>query len=272
MRRHGFSLVPVLWIVVALGTVVLLQGQATTLRLQATENRRLLMAAEWAREGCLNTLHATLEVIRRDSTMQHAQRATRVAEALAMPRQAIRGNASCDIVVRDLGASLNVNTADSARLACVAGSDVVAAAILRARPIPSDAALHIVISSIARGDVPPGLSVRADERLNLNSAPLRLLECTPSLGKAVAMVIDATRREGKRIDDPAQIIPLLPSPVREDFARRIALVGIGAEVVPPTLALVASGYAGEPAVYARMILTVRVRGTAIDVLSSEVES
>ena len=39
-----------------------------------------------------------------------------------------------------------------------------------------------------------------------------------------------------------------------------------------TLALVASGYAGSPPVHARLILTVRVRGTAVDVLSTELES
>ncbi|MBK8059777.1 MAG: hypothetical protein IPK33_18500 [Gemmatimonadetes bacterium] len=273
MRRSGFSIVPVLWVVVVLGATVLLRAQTTGLEARAARNRQLLLAAEWAREGCLNVLHARLEAIRRDSTLQHTDRATLVVRSLTMPRMRVRGTASCDIAVRDLGAYLNVNTADSATLACVAGSDAIAAAILKWRPIPSDDALHALISSVGEAEADtPGLSVRADERVNLNSAPVRLMECMPKLGKAVAMVVAATRRAGRKIDSPADIALLLPSPAREDFVHRLAMTGIGAEVVPPTLALVASGYAGSPPVHARLILTVRVRGTAVDVLSTELES
>lgn len=273
MRRAGFSLVPALWLVVVLGATVLLRAHTTGLEARAARNRELLLTAEWAREGCLNVLHARLEAIRRDSTLQLSDRATRMLRSLTIPHMQVRGTAGCEIEVLDLGAFLNVNTADSATLACVTGSDAIAATILRWRPIPSDDALSSLLSPFAGEDARGlGLSVRADERLNLNAAPVGLMGCLPKLGKEVALVVAAIRRAGRTIDSPADIALLLPSPAREDFVHRLAMIGISAEVVPPTLALIASGHAGSPPVRARMILTVRVRGTAVDVLSTELES
>lgn len=267
MRRRAFALVPVLWVVVVLGVTVIASSSNTTETLRAARNGHLIRAAEWARAACLNVIAARLTHVRADSSIEHARRVARARASLLVARTPIGSAANCETIPYDIDATLNVNALDSATLACVVRDERIAARLLANRPFPTEATLNAVLRETAPLVAQQRLlSTRGGVRPNVNTAPERLIECARGVSPWVAAAVAMERRRGRTFDDLAEIAPILPRVVQDEFLRLYMSAAIDLVAQSPTLGLLAIGSAGTPPIESRWLLTLRLRGAEVDVL------
>lgn len=234
--------------------------------IKASQNRVLLTTAEWARNACVSRLRSQLAATQRD-TLEHSLRATLLPESTLRASESDLGpGVHCSASFVDLGSLLNVNSADSALLACVLHDNAIVMSILDRRPFPNDEALALVQgeAQTERSSHSP-LSTGGPNRFNLNSAPLEVLNCVDGIGPHGAMAITLARSRHHTFTSVAEFVDQLPKAMRshyETLTERLT-------VMPPEGAIIVDGFAGTPPIRARMTFIVRLRGTALDVLRVE---
>lgn len=267
MRRRGFALMPALWLIVVIGSVVMAQAARSSDAARASRNRALLTAAEWARNACLSQLRSQLAATQVDSTMEHAVRADRLLHGtLRVADTDLGGGVRCAARFVDLGSVANVNHADSVLLSCILRDESAVVNVLARRPFPNDDAMAIVLSASQTDTARRALlSTRGANRFNLNSAPLELLRCLDDVGPDGAMIVALARSHQRTFTSVAEYVDQLTPRVLR--SRRLSTARL--TVLPPLGAIVVEGYAGDPAIKSTLILTVRLRGTDVDILSVE---
>jgi type II secretory pathway component PulK len=264
--RRGFTLLPSLWLIVVLSGIVMLEGARSLDALRGSRNRIAMAAAEWARNACLSTLRSQLARAQADGALEHAVRARLLPRTtLQVADVEVDGGAHCTARFVDLGAAVNVNAADSALLACILRDAAQAMKLLAARPIPNEQALDLVLTDSPATSAAIGmLAVRGPHRFNINSAPLHLLECLDEVGKHGAMILARARNAGHEFQTVAEFLDQLAG-----LASNAAVSPERLTSFPPEGAVVIDGYAGAPTVKSTLILTVRLRGTDLDILRVE---
>ncbi|MGQ0641294.1 MAG: hypothetical protein ACT4P6_11085 [Gemmatimonadaceae bacterium] len=269
MRRHGFALLPALWLVVFVGGIVLSQAARSSDSLRASGNRVLLTAAEWARNACLSYLRAQLGAVQRDSGAEHSQRARRLRTgALEVKHMVVSDGVSCEARFVDLGAAVNANTADSALLVCLLRDEIAVARVLARRPFPNEDAIAIALQGSQIDSTRRALlAVHGPNRFNVNSAPLELLECLDEVGRFGALAIAVARSHGREFATVAEFVDGLPLPFQAQRSTLAAKERLTTE--PPLAAIVVVGFAGEPSVESTLLLLVRLRGTDVDLVQVE---
>ncbi len=267
MTRRGLALIPVLWIVVLAGSLVLALATRSSDALVRSRNRGLLTAAEWARTACLNILRSRLAAVQLDSA-EHAVRARSLpSRVLNVATTDLGSGISCEAHFEDLGAVVNVNEADSTLLSCVLGDEGLQAALAR-RPFPNEDAMTIVLAPFVDSARRVWLSVHGPNRFNLNTAPLELLQCVDEVGPIGAMTIALARREHREFGSVAELIDQLPMALQRDVVR-LSRTQERLTVLPPMGVVAIEGGAGWPAIRATLRLFVRLRGTDVDLLAVE---
>lgn len=112
--RLGFALIGVLWVIVAVSTLVLAARLVARESVQAAMNRRELERTRWVAEGCVARARAA--AVRAQSEALHRQRDSVVWGRLdveLLRSLLVRG---CDLHVRAVGGRLDANGADGASL------------------------------------------------------------------------------------------------------------------------------------------------------------
>lgn len=266
-KRRGLALIPVLWIVVLAGSLVMTQATRSANALVRSHNRVLLTAAQWARQACLGIVRSRLAAVRLDSAEHEVRARTLPNRVLHVARTDLGSGVSCEAHFVDLGAVVNVNEADSALLSCVLGDEGLRAVLAR-RPFPNEDAITIVLANSVDSARRVWLSARGPNRFNLNTAPLELLQCLDEIGPIGAMTIALARRDHREFGSVTELIDQLPIALRRDMVR-LSRTQERLTVLPPLGVVVIEGAAGWPAITATLRLFVRLRGTDVDLLSVE---
>ena len=270
MKRSGFALLAVLWVLTAL---TVLGGVAVGVARQGsltTRNRILLARADWAREGCVEILLARYA---EDPTV-------RKLDTVDLGR-----GTWCEAGLEDPGAKLNLNIADPAALGAVLSAvsrrsasvvDSLLDALLdwrdadtitrplgletpanRNGPLADVAELRFVRgfddALVARlGAV---LTTRGSGTINLNAAPLAVMATVPGLSNEAVQVLVHRRMTGRPVQSADELAGLLSSSGRTMLYARYQEFLRGVSFTPLQLvAVVEGGVRGTPLV-ARVTLT-----------------
>ena len=257
MRRRGYALLPVLWVMVLMGSVALLDAHEADISIRATRNRLLAHEAWWARRACESAVLSRI-------SGQVQQRERGGPQGLSLSWQLGSGR-GCETAVRDNGTVLNVNTADSALLSCVfglAGAD----RILRSRPLPSADAIPLLT-----GPVGPSLvgvvGIRGPNRFNINEAPLTFLGCLPEVEPSVLAAIGRYRQGRHRIENLAELSEALDPAARRRFLETLAVGQTRLLTDAPSWDVVVRGRAGVPPLVSELVLEVVERGREVELLA-----
>jgi type II secretory pathway component PulK len=191
--RRGFALLAVLWVTVALASLV--AGAAAHARAgrDGATARIGRVQARWAADGCLAAARAGLE------------RAARSGRAFLAPPAdtiAFANGAVCVLDALDPSARLHADSASAAQLALL---DSVLSAERR------DPATHREAF----------LTHDGDGRLNLNTAPPEVLATLPGIGAEALRVIRSERAWGRSISDIGALAGRLSPAAREALFARL---------------------------------------------------
>lgn len=263
VTRRGIALLPVLWMVVTVGTLVLMNSVAATDATRAARNRVLLRHADWARNGCIAHLRAAARGRSDDVEGPQEMLTTLAAKAVDAADERFR----CTIAVRDNGAVLNVNTADSATLDCALGRRA-AQAIIAARPLPVANALPFLLRQ-PEGDLPSWVGVDGANVFNINTAPLAWLHCAPGVRDDVLQTVARLRREGIWLSSLSELSPLLPPLAASRLFGELAVSTTRLATASPSYDVIVTGRAGNPAINSEQVLHLTVRGDVIDFLGAD---
>jgi len=219
MNRHGMALVATLWLVVALTGVTALGLGVVQRATWTSRNRIWQIRTGWGREACLAILRSR----------EHGRSANTAPEPVGLPSTDLGQGLWCEATWENPDQRLNLNTATPAILSSLLTDPIRLDALLDwrdpdslARPSGAEAVWYR-----ERGRKPPRngpfgsveelmyvrgfdsstvtalaslLTVRGTGRLDLNTAPLRLIRLLPGIGEEVLSNI-AHRRAGGRVID-----------------------------------------------------------------------
>jgi type II secretory pathway component PulK len=245
MRRDGFALLAVLWVLTALTAVTGAGMLVARLGNDTTRNRVLLARAEWAREACGEILLARFA---RDADV-------RTTDVIDLGR-----GTWCRAAIEDPSGKLNINTADQSMLVTLLGAlrvptavvESISAARLRdtiydLRQIPGiDSALAVRLAAFV---TPRGPGV-----VNANAAPPEVLRVLPGVSEE-AVVVLLGRRAMRPLQSADELAGALSRSSRIRFLESYAEFVRSTAFSPPQLvAIVEGGVRGTPIV-ARATLT-----------------
>lgn len=191
--RRGFALLAVLWVTVALASLV--AGAAAHARAgQDGATARIgWVQARWAADGCLAAARADLE------------RAARAGEAFTAPSAdtiAFANGIGCTVEATDPSSRLHADSAPASQRALL---DSVLAAEGRDSVFARDAFL----------------THDGDGRLNLNTAPPEVLATLPGMSAEVLRVIASERAWGRTFTDIGGLAGRLSPAAREALFARL---------------------------------------------------
>lgn len=284
MSRRGFVLVAMLWVIALLGTIVAGAMVWANEGAGTTRNRMALIRAGWAREACLEILHA---------------RFAETGRVLAVDTVDLGRNTWCTARLEDPQARLSLNSAPAYLLRAALGSDSLVDALLDwidadslPRPAGAEAAWYrkerralprngpiadLLELQLVKGfeafpieSLQTLFTAQRTGRLNLNSASTGLLGSLGLLSPEAVGVL-ATRRRFGRVSESLEDLASEMSP-----AGRLELLGrltnIGPLVTFGSDRLVAQaqgGVRGERPV-PRAVLDVVASGRRLAVLTKAV--
>ena len=234
MTRSGFALLAVLWVIVALTSIVALGVGGIRLGETTSANRLLLTRGHWAAEGCLGIAEGRW-----------------VAHQLADTATIDLGRRTrCAWRVDDPTARLNVNTMSTAildRLADALGvTRGVVDTIVAHRPFQDAAQVRALV---ADSRLLPFLTVDGPGTVDVNAVPPEVLVALPGLGPEAVEVLAEGRRMGHPITSVDQLASATPGERPTILAHYADLAAL-LTFAPPQLLVTASGWvegAGSPA-------------------------
>jgi type II secretory pathway component PulK len=227
MRRNGFALITVLWLVTALAAVVSLAMAATRLGNQTTTNRLVLARGRWAAEACLAIAQARW--------VQH-----RLADSATID---LGRGTHCAWSIRDPSAAINLNTADADVLSAAGCADTfVQALVERRREQPLD--------DVGEATILPGfdstllgmMTVQGPGAVNLGAAPRPVLLALPGLEPEAADRILYRRSVGRSFTSLDALAGDLSPPARAELMSHYADLARLATFSAPQLVVRAEGW------------------------------
>jgi len=187
MRRRGFALLAVLWMLVAVTALAAVALSVARIGGATTRNRVLLARAAWAREACIEMLQARYAA---DQRFRHL-------DTVDLGR-----GTWCAAALEDPAARLNVNVATRDELVRLLSGvwrspfdSALADSLLRRRPF-ADLAQVITVpgfDSALVARLAPFLSTRGMGAVNVNAAPAEVLRALPGVGDEEVLAITAAR-------------------------------------------------------------------------------
>lgn len=267
MKRSGFALLAVLWVLTALSVLTGVALAVARTGSQTTRNRILLARAGWAREACVEILQA------------------RYAQNPTVPRLEpiyLGRGTWCAATLEDPAAKLNVNLADRDALLTALSAfsrrpsaDSLVDALLDWRdpdaiarpygfeddgnqngPFADVRELQYVrgFDSVLVARLTPFLTTRGTGVINVNAAPREVLATLPGITEEVILVL-LGRRSGRPVQSADELAALLSKSARAELLAQYPEFVRAATFAPPLLvAVVEGGVKGTPLV-ARVTLT-----------------
>jgi type II secretory pathway component PulK len=264
MNRRGIALLVVLWMLAALTTVTGLALAGVRLGARVSLNRKLLTRAAWAAEACV--------------AIYRSEAADSMAEGQAIPvgafpRIDLGAETWCQVEVADPQTRVNANTASPEALLAILGDSTLVRLVLNGRPWPAVEAIEAssALSEEERGLVSAALTVRGDDRINVNRADARVLQAIPGISIDAAARIAARRTTGTRLRSPEEVLAVLsPDDRRAVLVRYSDFVHV-ATTNPTVLVARATGGAGVLALLTTMTVTLVPAGNRVAIVRWESE-
>jgi type II secretory pathway component PulK len=245
MKRNGFALLAVLWVITAMTALTGAGVLVARLGSETTRNRVLLARAEWAREACGEILQARWA----------ATRSVRKLEPIDLGR-----GTWCRASLDDPAAKLNLNTADRDELALLlaglraptALADSVIAlrrqgAIYDVRQVPG-------CDSVLAARLAAFVTTRGIGVINVNAAAAEVLRGLPGITEE-AVVLLLSRRASRPLQSADELAGALSRSSRSILLTSYAEFVRGAVFAPPQLIASVEGGVGGTPIVARATLT-----------------
>lgn len=238
MKRSGFALPAVLWVIVGVAAVALAGTVAARESIDTAQNRIDHARAAWRAEGCLEIARATIA-----DGLADAERAGGIWQELdSLVAHAPEPRASgCEVGARAAGAAIDVNAASEEQMRRVfmalgardVDADSLAGAILDLRfrdgPVTSLTQLWRVPGLHDLPGVDAVLGVEPG-RVPISTAPLAVIASLPGIGPEALMRVAELRARGQQLPDVLALAASLSPGARADFVARyqdlVALVAI----------------------------------------------
>jgi type II secretory pathway component PulK len=185
--RRGFALLAVLWVTVALASLVAGAAAHARAGTDGATARITSVGARWAADGCLAAAHAALEAALRRGEPFVAPTADTIAFA---------NGVTCTVEALDPSARLHADSASASQLAL----------------LDSALAAQGRDPAVERGAY---VTHDGDGRLNLNTAPPEVLATLPGIGAEALRVIAYERTWGRTIADIGGLAGRLSPGARE---------------------------------------------------------
>lgn len=217
MRRRGFALLTVLWLITALSAVVGLALATTSLGQRTTLNRIALTRGRWAAEACLAIVQARWT--------QH-----KLADTATID---LGRETACRWRIEDPTARINVNIAERDVLERVTRKADSIVARRRIRPIAN-------LGEVPGLD-PALLTIDGPGTVNLSAAPRPVLLALPGLSPEAVERLLARRAMGRPVGSLDELAGLLSPTGREALLARYADLARLATFVTPQLTITAEG-------------------------------
>lgn len=288
LGRRGFVLLAVLWVMVGVSAVGLGLVLAARRAAGAARNRRAIVVARWAAEGCLNETEAIINDALHRAANVPSDSVVWSTLDLFSPYPAsgatFVADTTCSATLRPAGTTIDANTADDttlARLFAAAGltesqADSVADAILDwrdpdqvPRPHGAEAAWYLAHNRVPPRDGPfadarelhrvRGLEQFAgldsllgvdSDRVVLDRAPLPVIAALPGLdGEAIGRMADL-RARGARTGGLLPFSSALSPVAKATLLASYAELARVTAVEPDAWIIVARGWSGIPRVTA----------------------
>jgi hypothetical protein len=232
MRRPGFALLAVLWIIVGLTALAVAMSLVGREAIGAAQNRLDLARARWTADGCLARVRAviaeTLTDRAADANWAALDRVLRAAPVVAQ--------AGCRVTARPDGAAVDVNAADAdalRRLFLTAGlnersADSLAAVVVaRARRSPIGN-----VRELALGPVLDTLFTTDSVRICLSHASAPVLASLPGMTLDALAHLEEYRRRGVSAPDLRVLASELPAAARDTLMAHYAEIAERTTTVP----------------------------------------
>lgn len=237
MNRRGLALLATLWLVVGLTGVSALALTLVQRSIWTARNRIWLMRTGWAREACWSIVLGRFETKPSSLTNPLPQ------PLEGLPRTDLGAGVWCGASWEHPERQLNLNTATPEMLQGLVGEPSRVAALLdwrdaddiareqgaeagwyleRRRPTPRNAPLaaveelHLVrgFDSALVSAITPLVTVRGSGRLDVNSAPLRLVALLPGIGPEAVAAVEDRRSGGRRLNAVTDLLGELSASAR----------------------------------------------------------
>ena len=286
--RRGFVLLAVLWVMVGVGAVGLGLALAARRAAGTAQNRRALVVARWASEGCLNRTQAIIEDALRRAHDAQADSAVWATLDHFFPKRTSDAasvvDTACDATVRAAGTTIDVNSADDTMLTrlfiaaglSVARADSVVDAILDwrdadrvPRPRGAEANWYLAYNRLPPRDAPfadvrelrlvrgledfAGLDTLLgvdSDRVVLDRAPLPVIAALPGLSDEAIARIAELRVRGARVADLLQFANTLSLDAKEGLLASYPVLARLTTTEPDAWTITARGWSGIPRVTA----------------------
>jgi type II secretory pathway component PulK len=252
MKRRGFALLTVLWLIAALAVTSAAALSMAKLGAGTSRNRIVLARAEWAREACIEIMLA--RYAQRDSIVQ-------------VDRTDLGGGLWCRVAVEENGSRLDLNLASPEALRILIGNDSLADALLARRagkPFADVAELGIE-------RLRPFVTTRGTLQVDVNAAPPEVLATLPGITPAAIAAILSRREVGRPIRSADELASLLPRDARAALLGRYQDFTARAAHAPSRIVVGAEGGVGDdPATSVERLTLVPLQGR-LAVIRREVE-
>lgn len=295
LRRRGFVLLAVLWVMV--GVIAIGLGLALVARraVGSARNRRTITIAMWDAEDCLARAESVIAAVLEQQTDKAAQGARVGAETWATLDRAVRsalpaGKAQCSVMMVPTGSTIDVNTASDELLRHFFGAlgiaparvDTLVDALLDWRDADDSARPHGAETAwyIGHGRAPPRNGPLADVReltrvrgfevsagvdsllgvepgrIMLDRAPLPVIAALPGFTEEALARVAEHRVRGTPIPDLLNFSAELSATARGALLARYPDLVRLTTAEPDAWILTALGVAGAPTV--TVVLEVRL--------------
>lgn len=290
MRRQGFALLAVLWILVAAEAIAIgltVECRRATI---ATRNRSAIERATWAAHGCAERARAVIGAVLDQAPSGGVTYSWATLDSAVMMVMTADTSA-CKISLRPMGTTIDVNAADRGTLrrlfvalgAMDAPADSIADAILdwrdaddstrakgaerewyrahdrpepRNAPIAAIAELQNVRGLESFGGLDSVLGVD-EARILIDRAPLSVLRALPGFGSEATMRVATYRTTVGHVPDLTTISSSLSPPAHDSLLAHYAQLAGMTTNQPDAWILTARSHAGRPSITLVLELVLR---------------
>ncbi len=221
--EHGFALIAALWLIAAVSAIVGLGVSVARLGQQTTINRITLTRGRWAAEACL-------------AIVQGRWRARGVADTATID---LGHSTRCHWQMDDLGARINVNTADREVLTRALGDSGAAFDLLATRRTSGGAFASLAQLSSEHRFL---FTVHGPGSINLNAASDTVLMALPGITSEAVERIVTQRSLGRPITSLDELAGMLSPPARAALLERYANLARIVTFSPAQLLITAEGW------------------------------
>lgn len=253
MRRRGFALLTVLWVMVAASVVSLAGTLVARAAVGTARNRMDATRAAWFANDCIQRAHAVIDTSLAEAQARGAVVATwRLLDRATAPLP--RAN-ECDVRLEAVGTRLDVNTADAAMLASlfgrigVADPPAMATRVIEWRnsfgPV-ADPGAFAVIDGWPPPELVDSLLGAEPARLSINHAPITVLSAVPGFTDELLARVALERDAGRAVSDIRALAASVSAATAEALLVHAPDVERLTTTLPEAWLLRATGFAGTP--------------------------